>query len=50
MELKKLLRKYDKYLIELTDKDIEKLDDILPLKLHPYLPSNFSFNEKKKEK
>ena len=44
-ELKKeLYKKYDKNLIELTDKDIEKLDDILPLKLRPYLPSNFSFD------
>ena len=41
---KELYRKYDKNLIELTDKDIEKLDDILPLKLRPYLPSNFSFD------
>lgn len=44
-ELKKeLYKKYDKNLIDLTDKDIEKLDDILPLKLRPYLPSNFSFD------
>ena len=44
-ELKKeLYKKYDKNLIELTDKDIEKLDDILPLKLRPYLPSNFNFD------
>ena len=44
-ELKKeLYKKYDKNLIELTDKHIEKLDDILPLKLRPYLPSNFSFD------
>ena len=44
-ELKKdLYKKYDKNLIELTDKDIENLDDILPLKLRPYLQSNFSFD------
>jgi len=44
-ELKKeLYKKYDKNLIDLTDKDIENLDDILPLKLRPYLPSNFSFD------
>jgi len=41
---KKLYKKYDKNLIDLTDKDIENLDDILPLKLRPYLPSNFSFD------
>ena len=44
-ELKKeLYKKNDKNLIELTDKDIENLDDLLPLKLRPYFPSNFSFD------
>ncbi len=44
-ELKKdLYKKYDKNLIELTDKDIENLDDVLPKKLRAYFPSNFSFD------
>ena len=44
-ELKKeLYKKYKKNLIELTDKDIENIDDILPLKLIPYLPPDFSFD------
>ena len=44
-ELKKsFYKKYKKNLIELTDKDIEHLDDIMPIKLRPYLPSNFSFD------
>jgi len=44
-ELKKeLYKKYDKKLIEPTDRDIVNLDDILPLKLLPYFPSNFSFD------
>lgn len=37
-------KKYDKNLIELTDDDIEKLDDIMPKKLIPYLPKSFSFD------
>jgi len=44
-ELKKALyKKYKKSLIELTDKDIANLDDILPRKLKPYFPSDFSFD------
>ncbi|MBA7569935.1 hypothetical protein ES708_11677 [subsurface metagenome] len=44
-ELKKeLYKKYDRKLIELTDKDIETLDDILPVKLRPYFPDDFSFD------
>jgi hypothetical protein len=31
-------------LIELSDKDIENLDDIMPLKLRSHLPKNFSFD------
>ena len=41
---KELYRKNDKNLIELTDKDIENLDDILPSKLRDYFPSDFSFD------
>lgn len=33
-----------KNLIELTDKDIENLDDVMPRKLRPYLPPTFSFD------
>ena len=36
--------KYEKNLIELINEDIEHLDDIMPIKLRPYLPSNFSFD------
>jgi len=44
-ELKKIYyKKNAKNLIELTDKDIEKLDDVMPIKLRPYLPSTFSFD------
>ncbi len=44
-ELKKeLYKRNDKNLIELTDKDITNLDDILPLKLRPYLPSSFNLD------
>jgi len=44
-ELKKqLYKKHDRKLIELTDKDIGNLDDILPMKLQPFLPSNFSID------
>ena len=41
---KELYRKYDKNLIELTDKDIENIDDILPNKLRPFFPSDFNFD------
>ncbi|MHA2096982.1 MAG: hypothetical protein ACW98F_20420 [Candidatus Hodarchaeales archaeon] len=41
---KKYYKKYKKNLIELDDKDIEKLDDILPIKLRPFLPPTFSFD------
>lgn len=34
----------NKNLIELTDKDIENLDDVMPVKLRPYLPESFSFD------
>ncbi len=44
-ELKKrFYQQYNKNLIELNDKDIENLDDIMPLKLRPYLPPSFSFD------
>ncbi|ODS41821.1 MAG: hypothetical protein MSIBF_00130 [Candidatus Altiarchaeales archaeon IMC4] len=44
-EIKKsFYKKYKKNIIELTDKDIEHLDDIMPIKLRPYLPANFSFD------
>jgi len=44
-ELKKnFYQKYKKNLIELNDKDIEKLDDVMPIKLRPFLPSSFSFD------
>lgn len=44
-ELKKsLYQKNGKNLIELTDKDIANLDDVLPNKLRPFLPSTFSFD------
>lgn len=44
-EVKKAFyQKEKRNLIELTDKDIEKLDDILPVKLRPFLPSTFSFD------
>ncbi|MFH1127115.1 MAG: hypothetical protein V1718_03330 [archaeon] len=33
-----------KNLIELTDKDIENLDDVMPIKLRPFLPPRFSFD------
>lgn len=36
---KELYKKNEKNLLELTDKDIVNLDDILPLKLRPYLPN-----------
>ncbi len=44
-EIKKsFYKKYKKNLIELTDKDVENLDDIMPIKLRPYLPPTSSFN------
>ena len=44
-EIKKsFYKKYTKNLIELGDKDIENLDDIMPIKLRPYLPPTFSFD------
>src|ERR1035437_7099439 len=41
---KKFYNQHKKNLIELEDKDIEKLDDIMPIKLRPFLPSTFSFD------
>lgn len=44
-ELKKTYyKKYQKNLIELFDKDIENLDDVMPIKLRPFLPPIFSFD------
>ncbi|MCX6666079.1 MAG: hypothetical protein NT038_08510 [Euryarchaeota archaeon] len=44
-ELKKgFYEKNQKKLIELVDKDIENLDDVMPKKLRPFLPSTFSFD------
>lgn len=44
-ELKKgFYHKHNKNLIELIDRDIENLDDIMPIKLRPFLPSTFSFD------
>jgi len=44
-ELKKrFYEKNQKHLIELNDKDVEQLDDILPIKLRGYLPETFSFD------
>jgi hypothetical protein len=44
-ELKKqFYKKHEKHLIELNNKDIENLDDILPIKLRPFLPQSFSFD------
>ena len=44
-ELKKeFYRKHKKNLIELNDKDVENLDDSMPIKLRPYLPPTFSFD------
>ena len=40
---KKFYQMHKKNLIELTDKDIENLDDIMPQKLIPFLPT-FSFD------
>lgn len=41
---KKFYSANHKNLIELTDKDIENLDDIMPIKLRPFLPPTFSFD------
>jgi hypothetical protein len=41
---KKFYQMHKKNLIELTDKDIENLDDIMPIKLRPFLPPTFSFD------
>lgn len=44
-ELKqKFYKMHNKNLIELLDKDIENLDDIMPIKLRPFLPPTFSFD------
>ena len=44
-EIKKnFYKKYEKNLIELENKDIENLDDMMPIKLRPYLPPTFSFD------
>ena len=41
---KKFYKAHKKNLIELTDKDIENLDDNMPIKLRKYLPPTFSFD------
>jgi len=41
---KEFYEKNKKNLIELNEKDIEKIDDIMPIKLRPFLPSTFSFD------
>jgi len=41
---KNFYAKHKKNLIELNDKDIEKIDDVMPIKLRPFLPSTFSFD------
>jgi len=41
---KRFYEKNQKKLIELVDKDIENLDDVMPIKLRPFLPSTFSFD------
>jgi len=41
---KKFYDKYKKRLIELNEKDIEKIDDIMPIKLRDHLPKDFSFD------
>jgi len=40
----KFYKMHKKNLIELSDKDIENLDDTLPVKLRPFLPPTFSFD------
>jgi len=41
---KQFYKKNKKNLIELNDKDIERLDDVMPIKLRPFLPPTFSFD------
>lgn len=41
---KKFYAAHNKNLIELTDKDIENLDDSMPVKLRKFLPPTFSFD------
>jgi hypothetical protein len=41
---KQFYQKNKKNLIELNDKDIERLDDVMPIKLRPFLPPTFSFD------
>jgi ribosomal protein L32 len=41
---KKIYLGLNKKLIELTEKDIEKIDDVMPEKLKPFLPQNFNFD------
>ncbi|MEK6760830.1 MAG: hypothetical protein AABX93_02815 [Nanoarchaeota archaeon] len=41
---KQSYQKSKKNLIELNDKDIERLDDVMPIKLRPFLPLTFSFD------
>lgn len=41
---KKFYAEHKKNLIELTDKDVANLDDIMPIKLRKYLPPTFSFD------
>ena len=44
MRKKHLYQKYNKNLIELDDKDIERIDDIMPVKLRPFFSENHSFD------
>jgi len=39
-----LYKSNEKKLVEITSKDIEHLDDVMPQKLRPYLPKTFSFD------
>lgn len=41
---KQFYQKNKKNLIEINDKDIERLDDVMPIKLRPFLPPTFSFD------
>ena len=41
---KKIYTQNNKILIEISEKDIEILDDILPKKLKQYLPKDFNFD------
>jgi hypothetical protein len=44
-EIKKsTYEKYNMKLVEITDKDIENFDDIMPLKLKSHFPKSFSFD------